>query len=113
MDWNTLYIYLHGFFEILYFISGIVLAGLGFFVFQQLKLTQESIETTKINLQIASEALSTAKDDIQIRIKREAVILAAEQAEKFGKEIIPNVSKIFAELENKKGSVSNFMMVEN
>jgi len=113
MDWNTLYLYLRGFLEILYFISGVVLAGLGFFVFRQLKLAQESIETTKTNLQIASDALSTAKDDIQIRIQREAVILAAEQTEKFGKEVIPAFGKIIDGCKDKNLNLIEWKLENN
>lgn len=94
IDWNNTYLYLRGFLELLNFLSGAIIATLGFFVFRQLKLAQESIETAK-------DALTTAKNDIQIRIKREAVILAAEQVEKFGKEIIPKVGKIIDECTTK------------
>jgi hypothetical protein len=80
MNWDNLFHYARIGLEMLSLVSGIALAALGFAVFRQLKLSQESLEA--------------AKNDLQIRVKREAVILAAEQVEKFGKEVLPKAAEI-------------------
>ena len=94
MDWAQLFNKVRDLFEVLSFLSSIILAALGFAIFRQLKFSKQSIETAQEDLKVASDALTTAKDDLQIRIRRESVILAAEQVEKFGKEIIPSAAKV-------------------
>jgi len=69
--------------ELAYFASGVLIACFaGFGVWQ--------IFLAKKNLELASEALRTAKSDIQIRAMREAIITAAAQCERYAAQILPN-----------------------
>lgn len=113
MDWSNLFHYIRNLLEVLYFISGVILATLGFAVFRQLKLSKVSIETAQDNLRVASEALTSAKDDLQIRVKREAVILAAEQVEKFGKSILPNAAETTDKLEGEGIQIKEWKLENN
>lgn len=113
MDWGSLFHYIRNFLEVLYFISGVILAALGFAVFRQLKLSKKSIETSQENLRVASEALTTAKDDLQIRIKREAVILAAAQVEKFGKEVMPKAKEVTDRIKGEGIEISEWKLENN
>lgn len=70
--------------EIAYLLSGVVLAGVGIAALYQLKLAKE-------NLLIATDALKTAKADIQLRVRREAATLAADKCEHFGDHTLPQI----------------------
>jgi hypothetical protein len=73
-------------FEIAYFASGVIIAFIGIIALWQLKLAKQ-------NIKVASEILKTTKTDLQLRIKREATIIAAQQAEKFAEQIVPSFQK--------------------
>ena len=82
--------------EIAYFLSGVVLATFAGIALYQLKLAKDqltlakdSIFTAQENLKLAAQGLDTAKTDIKLRIKREAIVLAAQQCEKYADHILP------------------------
>src|SRR5689334_17312026 len=97
--------------ELLYFASGVILAGLGLAVFHQLKLAKKSLKATEDNLRIATEALSTSKEDIQIRIEREAVVLSASQCEKFGEKILAKAVAIVDKIRDSHTIVDEWELI--
>lgn len=99
MSWDNLFHYARIVLETLSLISGIILAALGLAVFRQLKLSQESLEA--------------AKNDLQVRIKREAVILAAEQVEKFGRTILPEAATVTDEIRVDGINISEWKLENN
>ena len=83
MDPNT-HQYLHFSLELISFISNIVLAGIAIAALYQITLAKRSLET--------------ARSDIELRSKREAVTLAADKVAKFAEDIIPKCNVEFRAL---------------
>jgi hypothetical protein len=79
MTWADVYTYLRGFLELLAFASSVVVAGIGLLVIRQINLAKESLDT--------------AKNDIQVRVDREAVVLAAQLADKFAEKVLPKYAE--------------------
>ncbi|HEV7701747.1 MAG TPA: hypothetical protein VGO43_16060 [Pyrinomonadaceae bacterium] len=77
--------------EVLSFVATIALGIFGFLVLSQLRLAKASLDTAK-------ETLEAAKADMQTRIEREAVVLAAAQIDILAKEIIPTSSHLVRSL---------------
>lgn len=77
--------------ELLSFVGTIVLGIFGFFIFLQLRMAKDSLNTAK-------KTLETTNEDMQTRIRREAIVLAAQQTERFAKEIIPVTCKHWDDL---------------
>ena len=75
--------------ENLYFISGPVLAGLGFFIFYQVKLAKRSIV-------LADQQLKDAKNYLRTISKREAATISAKQIDVFIEKIFPLADKLSA-----------------
>jgi hypothetical protein len=73
--------YLRFAFELLYFASGIIVAAVGVVAIYQIML--------------AKDALETARSDIEMRSKREAVTLAADKCAQFGEKTIDKCSERF------------------
>ena len=71
--------------EVLAFAATTILGVLGFFVLYQLKLAKDSLVT-------ARQSLESTNEDMQTRIKREAVVLTAMQVERFGCQMAPRMT---------------------
>jgi hypothetical protein len=79
--------------EIAYFASTIILvlvAAAGLF---QLVLTKRALKAAQEQIRLATDAIAIARDDIRIRVKREAVTVAADQCAKFGEHTIQECSE--------------------
>ncbi len=74
--------------ELVSFLGTGVVGALGFFVFFQIKMAKASLDTARATLEIMN-------DDMQTRIRREAVVLAVEQTRLFGENVIPVIGKEF------------------
>jgi predicted peroxiredoxin len=92
--------------ELAYFASGVILAVFAAFGLRQLILAKQS-------LKIAAEGLRTTKNDIQIRVKREAVVIAAKQCEKFAEEVIPNYADGIATAANSGVKVFTWVLLDD
>lgn len=71
------------------YVSGIILTIFGAIALWQLKLAKDSLVTAKNSLKLAADELEHAKSDLRLRVKREAIVLAAQQCEKFAEHILP------------------------
>lgn len=80
--------------ELLSFIGTVLLAVLGCLIFLQLKYARQSLKDARDNLKLAAESLRVAKNDLQIRVDREAIVLAAEKTEEFGKTTLPRAGDV-------------------
>lgn len=78
IDWTRLVSEIRPFLEVLSFAASTLLGILGVLVLLQIRLARQSLRTAQL--------------DIQTRIEREAIILAAEQCARFASEIIPPMS---------------------
>lgn len=68
--------------EVLYFLSGIILAlASGFVAFQ--------VYIAKGSFDVAIKAFNLAKTDSNVRLRREAIVIAANRCEQYAKEILP------------------------
>jgi hypothetical protein len=83
--WTWDYDTLRRILELLSFLGTTVVGVFAFFVFSQLRMAKKSLET-------AEAALTAAKDDMEVRIQREAVVIAAEQIERFRSVIIQDIN---------------------
>lgn len=81
--------------ELLSFAGTFLVAIFGFFVFRQLRMASESLNTAK-------QTLVLMNDDMQTRINREAAVLSINQAVQFGLNLIPNWAKFVDACDNKK-----------
>ena len=72
----------------------IVIAIFAFVALKQIRLA-------RLQLNVASDALVVAKDDIKIRSRREAIALAAKHCEDFGDVILPKLNTWCNEFKNK------------
>ena len=79
--------------ELLYFLSGAVLACVSLIALYQIILTKKSILAANESLKLAAEALDVARLDIQVRSKREAVNLASDMCERFARDVIPEMKE--------------------
>jgi len=68
--------------EALFFLGGIAVAIAASKALEQIRLAKEQ-------LTIAADALRVTKTDIALRVRREALLLAAEQCDRFAEKIIP------------------------
>lgn len=79
--------------ENIYFVSGPILALLGFFIFYQILLAKRAIV-------VAEQQLIEAKNQLNIISKREAASIAANQIEVFINKIIPSNNELFLKKES-------------
>jgi hypothetical protein len=82
MDANT-FLTVRSILELLYFLSGVVLAGVGVVALYQIVVASRALKTANENLVLAAAAVETARLDIELRSKREAVTLAADKCAEF------------------------------
>ena len=107
MDYNQIRTVL----ELLYFLSGIILAIVGTIALVQIFLAKRTLSTAQKNLQLAVEAIEIAKTDIQVRSEREAVVLAAERCDIYANEILPFIGDLLVEMYSKGISVEEWKLV--
>jgi hypothetical protein len=84
--------------ELAYFVATIVLALVGCAALYQLVFLKRSIDV--------------AKEDIELRSKREAVTLAAERSEVFANEIIPKVHEHLQQMANAQVPIKKWELVD-
>lgn len=84
--------------EVAYFVSGVVLVFLATAGLAQLIFARRALKAAERQIALAFEVLDVAREDIRIRVKREAVTVAAEQCVKFGEVILPLIDKNIARL---------------
>jgi hypothetical protein len=94
MDPNS-HQYLRFALELFYFASGVILAVVGVIALYQIMLAKRSIKTANDNLKLAAEALETARSDIELRSKREAVTLAADKCAEFAEHTLDKCNERF------------------
>jgi hypothetical protein len=80
--------------EVIYYVSGIVLVGFGFYGLKQVKIGLNQLKVGMSQVSISIEMLEIAKQDVEIRSKREAAILAIQQSEMFAREVLPQFGEI-------------------
>ena len=78
--------------EAAYFASGILVAIVAAFGLRQLIIAKHLLVATRAQVELASEALKVAKNDLSTRVRREAVVLAAERCHHFAAELLPSVN---------------------
>lgn len=99
MSWAELYQIIRGVLELLQFISSVVLAGVGLLVIKQIRLAKAS--------------LTTAQDDLRIRIKREAVVLAARLTEKYAESILSQYNDLIDAFDEAKITTDRWKLENN
>ena len=80
--------------EVLYFLSSVVLACVGLVALYQIILAKRVLSTANESLKVAVSAVETARLDIELRSKREAVTLAADKCAEFGPTILEVYQKL-------------------
>jgi len=86
--------------EIAYFLSGVVLVLIAAAGLVQLIFARRALKAAERQISLAIEALDITREDIRIRVKREAVTVAAEQCSKFGEVIMPTIEKNISALKD-------------
>lgn len=84
--------------ELLYFASGVILAVVSVIALYQILLAKRSIKATNDNIKVAVDALETARSDIEMRSKREAVTLAADKCAEFAEHTIDKCNERFRKI---------------
>jgi hypothetical protein len=79
--------HLRFFLELLSFVGNFIVAVVAAVALYQIILAKRSIGTANQNLKLAADALETARSDIELRSKREAVTLAADRCAAFADKI--------------------------
>lgn len=78
--------------EIAYFASSVVLLLVAIAGLMQLVIARRAMRAAEDQIKLATEAIAITREDIRIRVKREAVTVAAEQCAAFAN-TIPECSK--------------------
>jgi hypothetical protein len=96
--------------EIAYFASGVLLVAVACVGLAQLVLAKRAVGAAQRQLEVATQALTTARDDIRIRSEREAVTLAAQRCEHFAHILLPRHNKHVSEIHAAKIALQHWTL---